>query len=111
MKKHHYLWVGLLMTVFLAKAQQPNILWITIEDTSPQFIGSYGNKDAKTPNLDKLAQDGVRLTHAFANAPVCSSARSTIITGVLNGALGTGNHRSKYPLPDSIHGFPSYLSH
>ncbi|MBC9798102.1 sulfatase family protein [Sinomicrobium weinanense] len=93
----------------IAQAQQPNILWVTIEDTSPHFIGCYGNADAKTPNIDRLSREGVKFTNAFANAPVCSPARTTIITGVLNEVLGTGNHRSKYPLPDKIKGFPSYL--
>jgi arylsulfatase A-like enzyme len=97
---------------FLASAQpeeQPNILWITIEDTSPHFIGGYGNKNAKTPNIDRLIKEGVKFTSAFANAPVCSSARSTIITGALNETLGTGNHRSNYPLPKFIKGFPTFL--
>lgn len=88
---------------------RPNVLWITFEDSSPHFIGCYGNAAAKTPNIDRLASRGIRLNRAFANAPVCSSARSTIITGTLNEALGTGNHRSAFPLPDSITGFPSFL--
>lgn len=89
--------------------EKPNVLWITIEDTSPHFIGSYRNKEAKTPNIDRLAEKGVRFTNAFANAPVCSAARSTIITGTLNEVLGTGNHRSNYPIPDFIKGFPTFL--
>ena len=89
--------------------EKPNILWITIEDTSPQFIGCYGNKGVKTPVIDELATQGVRFTNAFATAPVCSSSRSTIITGVATEALGTGNHRSNYPIPDFIKGFPHYL--
>ncbi len=44
--------------------QKPNILWVTIEDTSPQFIGCYGNKDARTPVIDQLASEGVRFTNA-----------------------------------------------
>ena len=44
---------------------KPNILWVTIEDTSPQFIGCYGDKDADTPNIDRLAEEGVRFTNAF----------------------------------------------
>jgi hypothetical protein len=39
---------------------KPNILWITIEDTSPQFLGCYGNLNASTPVIDKLAEEGVR---------------------------------------------------
>ena len=97
------------LVFFGQQKETPNILWITLEDTSPHFIGSYGNEDAKTPNIDRLAEEGVRFTNAFANAPVCSAARSAIITGTLNEVLGTGNHRSNYPIPDFIKGFPTFL--
>ncbi|MEZ5106890.1 MAG: sulfatase [Draconibacterium sp.] len=89
--------------------EKPNILWITIEDTSPQFIGCYGNKDAKTPVIDKLAEEGVRFTNAFSTGTVCSPSRTAIITGVKVYETGTGNHRSKYPIPEFIKGFPFYL--
>jgi arylsulfatase A-like enzyme len=91
------------------KTLQPNILWITIEDTSPQFIGCYGNSNAKTPVIDKLAQEGIRFTNAFSTGTVCSPSRTAIITGVKTYKTGSGNHRSKYPLPDFIKGFPYYL--
>lgn len=90
-------------------ADRPNILWITLEDTSPQFIGAYGNPAARTPNLDRLAARGIRFTRAFAPAPVCSSARSSLITGVDCFRLGTSNHRSAWPIPTSIRGFPAFL--
>ena len=89
--------------------EQPNILWITIEDTSPQFIGCYGNKNASTPVIDKLADEGVRFTNAFSTGTVCSPSRSAIITGVPTYKMGTGNHRSNYPIPEFIKGFPYYL--
>jgi arylsulfatase A-like enzyme len=89
--------------------QRPNILWITIEDTSPQFIGCYGNKEASTPAIDNLANEGVRFTNAFSTGTVCSPSRSTIITGVRTYKMGTGNHRSSYPIPSFIKGFPYYL--
>lgn len=92
-----------------AAQQKPNILWVTIEDTSPQFIGCYGNKDARTPIIDQLAKEGVRFTNAFSTGTVCSPSRSCIITGVKTYKTGTGNHRSNYPIPDFIKGFPSYL--
>jgi arylsulfatase A-like enzyme len=88
---------------------KPNILWITIEDTSPQFIGCYGNANARTPVIDKLAEQGVRFTNAFSTGTVCSPSRTAIITGVKTYKTGTGNHRSKYPVPDFIKGFPYYL--
>lgn len=89
--------------------ERPNVLWITIEDTSPQFIGCYGNKDARTPVIDKLANEGVRFTNAFSTGTVCSPSRTTIITGVRTYEMGSGNHRSTYNIPDFIHGFPYYL--
>lgn len=88
---------------------RPNILWVTIEDTSPNFIGCYGNKDARTPNIDRLAAGGVRFTNAFSTNTVCSPSRTTIITGVRTYETGTGHHRSKYPVPGFMHGFPYYM--
>ncbi len=88
---------------------KPNILWLTIEDTSPQFIGCYGNEKASTPVIDKLAEEGIRFTNAFSTGTVCSPSRSAIITGIPTYKMGTGNHRSNYPVPDFIHAFPHYL--
>jgi len=104
--------IGLASIFFtgLAKAQdRPNILWITLEDTSPQFMGSYGNKLVKTPVMDKLANEGVRFTSAFSTGTVCAPSRSTIITGCRTEVLGTANHRSSFPVPEFIIGFPSFL--
>ena len=89
--------------------QKPNILWITIEDTSPQFIGCYGDKNARTPVIDRLAEEGVKFTNAFSTGTVCSPSRTAIITGVKTYMAGTGNHRSKYPVPGYVKGFPYYL--
>ena len=89
--------------------KKPNILWITIEDTSPQFIGCYGNTNARTPVIDKLAAEGIRFTNAFSTGTVCSPSRTAIITGVKTYKTGTGNHRSKYAVPEFIKGFPYYL--
>ncbi|MEO0338667.1 MAG: sulfatase, partial [Bacteroidota bacterium] len=76
---------------------------------SPQFIGCYGNEVASTPVIDQLAEEGVRFTNAFSTGTVCSPSRSTIITGARTFAMGTGNHRSNFPIPDFIKGFPYYM--
>ena len=93
-----------------AKATEgkPNILWITCEDMS-STLGCYGDAYATTPNIDRLAGESVRYTHAFASAPVCSPARSCLITGVYASSLGTGNLRSSFPIPAAMKGFPSIL--
>lgn len=88
--------------------ERPNILWIVSEDNSP-FIGAYGDTFATTPNLDQLALEGVRYTHAFATAPVCAPSRSTLITGMYPSSLGTEHMRSSYPLPSFVRFFPHYL--
>lgn len=107
---HKLLFLFLLIITNSATGQpKPNILWITIEDTSPQFIGCYGNANAHTPVIDKLAAEGVRFSNAFSTGTVCSPSRTTIITGVKTYKTGTGNHRSKYIVPEFIKGFPYYL--
>jgi N-sulfoglucosamine sulfohydrolase len=58
-----------------------NILWLTFEDSSP-WLACYGDKTARTPNIDRLAREGVRYTHAYATTPVCAPARHTLITGM-----------------------------
>lgn len=88
---------------------KPNILWVTIEDTSPEFIGCYGNKAAHTPHIDMLAKEGVRFTNAFSTGSVCSPSRTAIITGVKTYCTGTGHHRSAFPVPEYMNGFPYYL--
>lgn len=88
---------------------RPNILWLTYEDTSPQFIGCYGNRDAKTPVIDRLAGEGVRFDAAFSTGAVSSPSRFCLFTGIRPTTMGTGNHRSSYPVPADVEGFPFYL--
>ncbi|MFW5823000.1 MAG: sulfatase, partial [Tangfeifania sp.] len=87
---------------------RPNILWITCEDISP-YLGSYGCKEAHTPNLDRLAENGIRYTHMYANAPVCAVARSTILSGMYASTLGTHQMRTRTQLPETIPVYPKIL--
>lgn len=87
---------------------RPNFLWIVSEDNGP-FLGCYGDAFATTPALDKLASEGILYENAYANAPVCAPARSTIISGVYPPSMGTQNMRSVYPIPEAIRFFPQYL--
>ena len=89
-------------------AERPNILWITSEDNSP-YLGCYGDPLAQTPHLDRLAAEGVRYRHAFANAPVCSSARTTLITGMYACSLGAQHHRSRVRTPENFRLYPEHL--
>lgn len=78
----------------LHAAEKPNIVFITCEDTSPN-LGCYGDPDAITPNLDRLAAQGARFTRAFTHAPVCAPSRSGIITGMYPTTMGSHHMRSK----------------
>lgn len=89
--------------------ERPNILWIVSEDNSASYIGCYGNERATTPNIDKLASEGLLYTNAFSAAPVCAPTRSTMITGIYAPSMGTQHMRSTYPIPDFIHFYPYYL--
>ncbi len=88
--------------------QRPNILWITCEDISP-YLGCYGFAQAVTPNLDRLADRGIRYTHAYANAPVCAVARSTLLTGLYAVTTGTHQMRTRTRLPAEIPAYPLIL--
>ena len=87
----------------------PNILWITTEDISPH-IGAYGDTYAHTPNIDVLAEQGVTYTNAFATAPVCAVARSSIITGMFASSIGTQHMRCAGRLPEGAQLYPAYLN-
>jgi N-sulfoglucosamine sulfohydrolase len=89
-------------------AEQPNILWLTSEDNSP-FLGCYGDQQARTPNLDAFAAQGIRFRNAFSHAPVCSAARSTLITMMHASSLGLHNHRSSVAIPESFKPYTNYF--
>lgn len=73
--------------------ERPNVLFLVIEDSSPYLLPAYGNTDIKTPNIDWLAKNGVVFKNAFANAPYCSPARSTLISGSPATVYGNDIHR------------------
>lgn len=86
----------------------PNIIFLVSEDNSP-FLGSYGDDNAYTPNLDRLASQGILYENAFAVAPVCAPSRSSIITGMYANSLGSHHMRSEVAIPDDFRFFPYYL--
>ncbi len=83
------------------QAQLPNILWIVAEDMSPH-LGCYGHPDAHSPNIDALAKKGVVYQNAFATAPICAPARSTLATGLYATSLGTQHLRCEVKIPKSV---------
>jgi arylsulfatase A-like enzyme len=62
-------------------APRPNIIFIMADDLGYADLGCYGARSIKTPNLDRLAAQGLRLTDGYSNSPVCSATRTGLITG------------------------------
>ncbi len=90
---------------------RPNIVWLVVDDMSADF-SCYGEKLIQTPNVDRLAREGVRFSRAFVTAPVCSPSRSSMITGMYQTSIGAHHHRSgrgalKIHLPEGVTPVPA----
>ena len=101
----------LALVVCLHAADRPNILWLVSEDNSARYLKLYDREGAAMPTIESLAAQGLVFNHAFSNAPVCSVARSTLITGCYAPRVGAQFHRKMVPvpLPDGLRMFPTYL--
>ena len=92
-------------------ANLPNIVWLISEDNSTHYLKLFDPHGVETPAIAKMAEHGLIFDNAFSNSPVCSVARSTLITGCYAPRIGTQYHR-KYklvPLPEGLEMFPVYL--
>lgn len=98
-------------TSFLTAQDQPNILWIVTEDNSKHYLKLYDENGAAMPAIEQLAKSGLVFNHCFSQAPVCSVARSTIISGTYAPRTGAQFHRAekKVPMPSNLKMFPYYL--
>ncbi|SHM73864.1 arylsulfatase [Flavobacterium saccharophilum] len=70
-----------LITSVLFSQQKPNIIYIYADDLGYGELGCYGQKVIKTPNIDKLASEGIKFTQHYAGAPVCAPSRCMLMTG------------------------------
>src|SRR5215210_7510934 len=60
---------------------KPNILWICTDQQRFDTLGVYGNPFVKTPNLERLAQNGTLFEHCYTQSPVCTPSRASFLTG------------------------------
>ena len=77
-------WIALAAALFVsatAEARQPNVVVLFMDDLGYGDVRSYGAKDVATPNIDRLAKEGVRLTNCYAAAPLCTPTRAAFMTG------------------------------
>ncbi len=128
MYKYTLLFLGLMMVFFSCQktkkedSRPPNIIYILADDLGYNELGCYGQEKIETPNIDKLAESGMRFTQHYTGAPVCAPARCNLLTGLHPGhAFVRGNHEwnergdvwsynamiqdstleGQYPLPDT----------
>ena len=93
------------------KLQKPNIIFIMADDLGYGDLGSYGQQIIQTPNLDKMASEGMRFTECYAGSPVCAPSRSVLMTGKhtghttvrgnsggIGGVMGLGGKDGRVPL-------------
>ena len=94
-----------------SRRDRPNILYLINHDHGWHF-GSYGEK-APTPNLDRFAADGLRLSQSFCNSPACSPSRGCAMTGLYahtNGLMGLANRAMGWSLPEGVRTIVDYLN-
>ncbi|SDE72512.1 Arylsulfatase A [Pricia antarctica] len=77
---------------------KPNIIWLMAEDMSLD-LECYGMKAVKTPNLNKMAEEGIRFDNCFVTNPICSPSRSAMLTGTHQVKINAHNHRSNRDVP------------
>jgi len=91
----------LLLFVFLAAtvraADRPNVLFILCDDLRPQALGCYGSPHVKTPNIDRLAAEGVRFANMFCTTSLCSPSRASLLTGLYAHQHGVVDNFTELP--------------
>jgi len=115
MKLNCTLFCLLLLTVISCSRgrveEQPNFVLIISEDNSTHYMELFDPHGIATPHIAQMANEGILFTRAFSNAPVCSVARSTLISSCYGPRTGTQFHRRSklVPLPEGVEMFPAYL--
>ncbi len=92
-------------------ADRPNFVWMLSEDNSKHYLKLFDERGTATPEIQKLAEHGILYERAFSNAPVCSVARTTLMTSVYAPRIGTQFHRKieAVTLPKDWKLFSGYL--
>ena len=86
-----------------SRGSRPNVLLLMADQLRADCLGCYGNRMIQTPNIDRIAHEGVMFTGAYTSTPSCTPARSALLTGLSpwhHGMLGMTRMASRYPLMD-----------
>ena len=87
----HFVASGAVLLIGAAALQagdRPNVVFVYTDDQAPTAVGALGNKELKTPNMDRLSREGAHLRNAFVTTPVCSPARAGVMTSRYGTELG-----------------------
>ena len=74
-------WIGLFLGPLNASARKPNVLFILVDDLGANDLGNEGSTFYESPNIDRIAKEGMKFTRGYATCQVCSPSRASIITG------------------------------
>ena len=85
------------VAVVSANEPRPNVLFVLCDDLRPDALGCYGSKHVRTPNIDRLAQRGVRFANAFCTTSLCSPSRASILTGLYAHRHGVRDNFTELP--------------
>ncbi len=94
------------MTSFAVAKQQPNVVVIFADDLGYGDLGCFGHPTIATPELDRMAQEGMKLTQFYSAAPVCTPSRAALMTGRLPMRNGMCSNKRRVLFPDSALGIP-----
>ena len=97
---------ALLFSTVQAQAEKPNIVVIFCDDLGYGDLGCYGHPSIRTPNLDRMAAEGMRFTDFYSAAPVCTPSRAALLTGRYAARSGMASERRRVLFPDSTGGLP-----
>jgi len=108
--------VGLLLLVFLsvplelvAQSEKPNIIFILTDDQRWDALGYAGNEVIHTPEMDKLASEGIYFKNAFATTPICAASRASILTGMYERTHGYTFGQGQIKQPYIENSYPSLM--
>lgn len=99
-------WIHAIET-FTQTVSKPNIVWLIADDVGRDEIGCYGHPTIRTPNIDHLAQNGIRFNNAFVTTSSCSPSRCSVFTGKYPHSTGAENLHD--PLPEDQPILPEWL--
>jgi arylsulfatase A-like enzyme len=105
---HRGFWLAALLLATLAgAAERPNLLVVLTDDHSAPHVGCYGNRDIRTPTLDRFASQGMRFDRAYVACPQCVPSRAALMTG--RSPVGIQMTRFSAPLPREVVTYPELL--